>query len=128
MRQLRRLLAAMVAIIVQEGLSAEAWLREHASGLGAVRERFAQIDVAAFCEISGVDEDLVRRATRRIASASSVAAFEDLGVQMNRHSTLVSYLEKLVWALTGNFANHGGQQIPSTMVPLVKAYSRTGIG
>ena len=34
--------------------------------------------------------------------------FEDLGVQMNRHSTLVSYLEKLVWTLTGNFANHGG--------------------
>ena len=26
---------------------------------------------------------------------SSVAVFEDLGVQMNRHSTLVSYLEKL---------------------------------
>jgi anaerobic selenocysteine-containing dehydrogenase len=42
---------------------------------------------------------------------------------MNRHSTLVSYLEKLVWTLTGNFANHGGQQIPSAMVPLVKAFS-----
>jgi anaerobic selenocysteine-containing dehydrogenase len=117
------LLAAMVAIIVQEGLGADAWLREHASGLDAVHERFSTIDVSAFCEISGVDEDLVRRATRRIAGASSVAAFEDLGVQMNRHSTLVSYLEKLVWTLTGNFANHGGQQIPSTMVPLVKAYS-----
>ena len=42
---------------------------------------------------------------------------------MNRHSTLVSYLEKLVWVLTGNFANPGGQYIPSTMVPLVKAYT-----
>ena len=31
--------------------------------------------------------------------------FEDLGVQMNRHSTLVSYLEKLVWLLTGNLAH-----------------------
>jgi anaerobic selenocysteine-containing dehydrogenase len=117
------LLAAMVAVIVQEGLAAHAWLGEHAVGLEAVNERFAAIDVAEFCEISGVDEDLVRRATRRLAAASSVAAFEDLGIQMNRHSTLVSYLEKLVWTLTGNFANHGGQQIPSTMVPLVKAYS-----
>ncbi len=117
------LLAAMVAIIVQEGLVAESWLREHASGFDEVNERFSTIDVAEYCEISGVDEDLVRRATRRLATASSVAAFEDLGVQMNRHSTLVSYLEKLVWTLTGNFANHGGQYISSSMVPLVKAYS-----
>ena len=117
------LLAAMVAIIVQERLTADAWLGEHASGLDAVNDRFSTIDVAEYCAISGVDEDLVRRATRRLARASSVAAFEDLGIQMNRHSTLVSYLEKLVWTLTGNFANHGGQQIPSTMVPLVKAFS-----
>jgi len=38
----------------------------------------------------------VRAATRRIAAAASVDVFEDLGVQMNRHSTLVRYLKKLV--------------------------------
>ena len=88
------LLSAMVAIIVQEDLAAKDWLHEHATGLDEVKKRFSTIDVGEFCRISGVDEDLVRRATRRIAAASSVAAFEDLGVQMNRHSTLVSYLEK----------------------------------
>jgi anaerobic selenocysteine-containing dehydrogenase len=117
------LLAAMVGVIVQENLHADAWLREHANGLGAVDAPFSRIDIAEYCAIAGVDEDLVRRATRRIAAAASVAVFEDLGVQMNRHSTLVSYLEKLVWTLTGNFANPGGQYIPSTMVPIVKAYS-----
>ncbi|HUF98996.1 MAG TPA: molybdopterin-dependent oxidoreductase [Ilumatobacter sp.] len=50
------------------------------------------------------------------SSASGVAAFEDLGVQMNRHSTLVSYLEKLVWMLTGNLGVPGGQ------------YAMSGIG
>ena len=58
-------------------------------------------------------QDVYRRTTSRVArhsltvperSASAghsatvvrgVAAFEDLGIQMNRHSTLVSYLEKL---------------------------------
>ena len=80
--------------------------------LTALRE----VPISRYCEISGVDEALVRAATRRIAAASSVATFEDLGVQMNRHSTLVSYLEKLVWLLTGNLANPGGQ------------YAMTGIG
>ena len=78
--------------------------------------RCGEVPIARYCEISGVDEALVRAATRRIAAASSVAAFEDLGVQMNRHSTLVSYLEKLVWLLTGNLAIPGGQ------------YAMTGIG
>ena len=44
--------------------------------------------------------------------------FEDLGVQMNRDSTLVSYVEKLVWLLTGNFGKRGAQYVPSSLVPL----------
>ena len=88
----------------------------HASGYEPVLTAFGEVPISRYCEISGVDETLVRAATRRIAAASSVATFEDLGVQMNRHSTLVSYLEKLVWLLTGNLANPGGQ------------YAMTGIG
>ena len=38
---------------------------------------------------------------------------EDLGIQMNRHSTLVSYLEKLLWLLRGQFGNPGGQYVPA---------------
>jgi anaerobic selenocysteine-containing dehydrogenase len=79
-----------------------------------------EVPIARYCEISGVDEALVRAATRRIAAASSVATFEDLGVQMNRHSTLVSYLEKLVWLLTGNLANPGGQYAMSGIGSLLR--------
>jgi anaerobic selenocysteine-containing dehydrogenase len=64
-----------------------------------------------------VPEELVRQAARRIASASSVASFEDLGVQMNRHSTLVSYLHKLLLLLTGNFGKKGSAFIPTMMAP-----------
>src|SRR5262249_36065214 len=69
----------------------------------------------------GVAEAVVGSAARRIARASSVAVFEDLGVQMNRHSTLVSYLEKLVWVLTGNLGRPGAQYAPATLVPIVRA-------
>jgi formate dehydrogenase len=48
-----------------------------------------------------------------------VAVFEDLGVQQNRHSTLVSYLNRLIWVLTGNFGKKGAQYIPSPFVSII---------
>jgi anaerobic selenocysteine-containing dehydrogenase len=39
--------------------------------------------------------------------ANSVSFFEDLGVQMSVHSTLVSYLQRLVWVTTGNYGKMG---------------------
>ena len=115
------LFAAMAAILVEENLLDAPWLAEHASGLAEVVAALSTVPIAEYCRTAGVDEALVRRATRRIAAASSVAVFEDLGVQMNRHSTLVSYLEKLVWVLTGNLGQPGGQYAPATMVPIVRA-------
>ena len=42
----------------------------------------------------------------------SVSIFEDLGIQQAPHSTLNSYLEKLLYLLTGNFARPGGDEHP----------------
>ncbi len=66
----------------------------------------------------GVDEELIRAAIRRIAGADSVAVFEDLGIQQAPNSTLCSYLNKLLWILTGNFAKRGGQHLHSSFAPL----------
>jgi anaerobic selenocysteine-containing dehydrogenase len=112
------LLAAMVAVLVQEDLLAHAWLAAHADGLADVLPHFASLSVADHCAACGVPEELVRTAARRIAQASSVATFEDLGVQMNRHSTLVSYLHKLLVFLTGNLGKPGAAYIPTPFVPL----------
>jgi anaerobic selenocysteine-containing dehydrogenase len=110
--------AALGAVLVQERLLAKEWLADHTTGLDEIIGHLATIDVERYAGIAGVDPDLVRVAARRIAAASSVAVFEDLGVQMSLHSTLVSYLEKLVWLLTGNFAIPGAQYVPSTIVSL----------
>src|SRR6185436_14357742 len=48
----------------------------------------------------------------------SVSTFEDLGVQQAPHSTLCSYLEKLLYLLTGNLAKRGGMNIHSRMASL----------
>src|SRR5262249_12992723 len=115
------LLAALAGVLVQEGLIDRPWLSDHAEGVDDVVRALSAVPIAGYCPISGVGEALVRAAARRIARASSVAVFEDLGVQMNRHSTLVSYLEKLAWALTGNLGQPGAQYAPATLIPIVRA-------
>lgn len=111
------LLAAMIAVIVQEELVERDWLARHVDGLEQVLPHFTSLDVAALAARSGVPEERVRAAARRIAAAESMATFEDLGVQMNVHSTLVSYLHKLLVLLTGNFGKKGAEYRPTTLVP-----------
>ncbi len=101
-------LAALVAILVQEDLVDHDWVAEHTDGVDLVLPLFADLDVGRFSEICGVPEPLLRQTARRVAAAESVATFEDLGMQMNRHSTLGSYLQRLLWMLTGNFGKRGG--------------------
>ena len=118
------LLAAMVAVLLEENLTDDAFLAEHVAGLEEVQAVLGAIDVARFCEIAGVPETLVREASRCIGHAQSVATFEDLGVQMNRNSTLVSYLHRLVWLLTGNFGRPGSQYTPSVIAPIADGSHR----
>ena len=109
------LLAAMVAMLVQQGRCRDDWLSQHTTGLEHIVTAFANIPVAQYCEVAGVPMELVQQAVDVISGAGSVAMFEDLGVQMNRHSTLVSYLEKLLWVLCGHFGNPGGQYVPTNL-------------
>jgi formate dehydrogenase len=111
-------LAALVAVLVQEQLCDETFLTEHVNGSEAVREVLVEVPIGDYAERCGVDEQLLRGAARRIASAASVSVFEDLGVQQAPNSTLCSYLNKLLWILTGNFAKRGAQHLHSSFAPL----------
>jgi anaerobic selenocysteine-containing dehydrogenase len=109
-------LAALAAILVQEDLVDHPWVAEHTVGYEVVEPILRDIDVAAFAEACGVPEASLRQTSRRIAAAGSVSVFEDLGMQMSRHSTLGSYLQRLTWMLTGNFAKKGAH---NAFVPFV---------
>jgi anaerobic selenocysteine-containing dehydrogenase len=108
---------ALAAVLVQEDLIAREWLAEHADagGVARVLDVLAQVPVDRYAAVADLDPALVRAAARRIAAAGSVAVLEDLGVQMNRDSTLVSYAEKLIWLLTGNLGKRGAQYVFSSM-------------
>jgi len=115
-------LAALVGILVQERLVDAAFVAERTTGWDDIERAFGEgaLSVAAHAARCGVDEDQLRAAARRIAAASSVGVFEDLGVQMNRHSTMNSWLEKLIWLLTGNLGREGTHHVPSSLVALAR--------
>ncbi|HYB28827.1 MAG TPA: molybdopterin-dependent oxidoreductase [Solirubrobacteraceae bacterium] len=113
-------LAALVGVLVQEDLVDHQWLAAHTSGAEVVLAAFAQVDIARYAGYCGVDEALIRGAARRIAAAESVSAFEDLGIQQAPHSTLCSYVNRMLWILTGNFGNPGGMHLHTSFVNLFR--------
>ncbi|MEV0294342.1 molybdopterin-dependent oxidoreductase [Nocardia sp. NPDC050710] len=118
-------LSAIVAVLVQEDLVDHTFLTEHTRDYDAVAASVRRIDIAEYATVCGVDEDLIRATARRIGTASSVSTYEDLGVQQGPNSTLISYLNKLIWLVTGNFAKEGAMQPHSWMFPLAHYTTRT---
>ncbi len=112
-------LSAILGVMVQENLVNQEFLTAHASGGSALFDALRKIPVADFCARAGVAEDLVRTVARRIARAASVSVLEDLGIEMAPHSTLNSYLEKLIYVLSGNFGRKGAMNLHTSMGKLV---------
>jgi anaerobic selenocysteine-containing dehydrogenase len=120
------LLTALLAILVEENLMDRAFLDAHAAAgeLEQVVAVLGRFSIAEACARCGLDEALVRRTARVIAAARAFASFEDLGVQMNRGSTLVSYLHRLLILTTGNLGKPGSHFIPSTLVDIANGEAK----
>lgn len=107
-------LAAMLGVIVQEGLIDQSFIDEHTSGVEPVLAVLREVSVPEYAATCGVDEDLLRETARRFATAARATTYEDLGIQQAPNSTLVSYLNKLLWILTGNFGRPGTMYLHSS--------------
>lgn len=121
-------LAALLGVLVQEDLLDHTFLTEHTTGAEAVLGELADVPVAEYAARCGVPENLLRAAARRIGTASSAAVYEDLGVQQAPNSTLVSYLDKLLWIFTGNFAKPGAMFLHSAFAPIAGGGGRASGG
>lgn len=100
-------LGALAAILVQENLHNSAWMAEHVANAEPVLALLQHVPVSEYARVCDVDENLLRAAARRMASAETMASMEDLGMQMGVHSTLGSYLHRLIIGLTGSFGRQG---------------------
>ena len=113
------LLSAMLAVLIEEDLLDQKFLAERTTGADEVIEALSFLPIADYCERAGVPEAQVRDAARRIGRAESVSVVEDLGIEMAPHSTLNSWLEKLLYAVTGNFGRPGTMNLGTHLGQLI---------
>ncbi len=112
------LLTAIAATLVQHDLCADSWLTENVNGTNQVKAALQQVDIASFAERCGIEASQINEIAKVLASAESLAVYEDLGTQMAPHSTLVSYLQRVVWVLLGHYGKVGSMSAHSSLIPL----------
>ncbi len=119
------LLAAIGAVIVEEGLVATTWVEENVLGVEDTITALSSVPIAEFAERSGIGEEKIREIARLLAKAESISVYEDLGIEMAPHSTLISYLQRIIWVLLGSFGKSGAMAAHSWMIPMFN-YSSAG--
>ncbi|HKP86215.1 MAG TPA: molybdopterin-dependent oxidoreductase, partial [Blastocatellia bacterium] len=113
------LMAAILAVIVGEGLEDSDFIADRTSGFRAVREALVEVPVEEYARRAGIEIEDVRKAARLIASAESCAVRTDLGIEQTLNSTLNAYLRSLLYLLTGNFGKPGGNNLHTSLIPMV---------
>jgi anaerobic selenocysteine-containing dehydrogenase len=113
------LMLAMLAIIVREGLHDKAFLTTHCTGFDTIEKELLAINIEDYAQRADVPFELVQKVARGFATAKNACVRVDLGTQHSLHTTLNAYLEKLLYLVTGNFAKKGGNNLHTSMIPLV---------
>jgi anaerobic selenocysteine-containing dehydrogenase len=112
------LLGAILALIVERGGADEEFLRAHTDGFDAVADTLRRVPVATWIAHAEVERADVERAVDLILAARAMTVRVELGIQQGRNSTLNSYLEKLLYLVTGNFGRPGTNALHSWFMPL----------
>ncbi|KMS86562.1 molybdopterin-dependent oxidoreductase [Streptomyces flaveolus] len=114
------LLGAILALVVRRGGADEAFLRAHTEGYEQVADALLRIPVDEWIAHAEVERTEVERAVELILAARAMTVRVELGVQQGRNSTLNSYLEKLLYLVTGHFGRPGTNALHSWLIPLWK--------
>jgi len=109
------LFKAMIKILLSEELVAREYVARNVSGFAEIRGWFDDVNVEENCRLCELDPEVVRKFTRLFATRRT-ALRSDLGVLMGRNSTLHSYLELILLALTGRIGARGGNIFPGHLV------------
>lgn len=112
------LLAALLAMLVRQDLIDEDFLNAHTHGFDAVKASLLEVPIARFAAAADVPLATLKTVVEMIGQSKAMVVRAELGIQQGRHSTLNSYLEKLLFLITGNFGKRGTNVLHSWLQPL----------
>ncbi|MGE0487057.1 MAG: molybdopterin-dependent oxidoreductase [Gammaproteobacteria bacterium] len=112
------LLAALLALLVERGAVADDFIAAHTSGFEAVRTTLAGVDIERFLRAADVPRAVLDELADFVCAARAMVVRAELGIQQSHHSTLNSYLEKLLFLLTGHFGRPGTNALHGWLQPL----------
>lgn len=113
------LLSAILSTIIREDLHDKDFLSAHCSGFESIKKVLLQTPVEAYASRTGVPLTQIQAVARGFARVKCGCVRADLGIQHSLHSTLNSYLEKLLYLVTGNFGVQGGNNLHSSLIPVL---------
>ncbi|MFC3152710.1 molybdopterin-dependent oxidoreductase [Litoribrevibacter euphylliae] len=113
------LMSSILAIIVQEGLHDQAFLNQHCTGFSALEQELLAIPVEDYVRQTDLALEQVQQVARGFAQAERGCVRIDLGIQQTLNTTLNSYLEKMLYVVTGNFGRQGVNNLHSFLIPLL---------
>lgn len=108
---------AMIALILEKGWENTEYIHKHVSGWDEVRQWFENFDTRKAIEVCGLEFSAVEELCR-LLTTRKWCMHPDLGILMNRHSTVTSYLQIILMAVCGRLCVPGGNVIPGCMIPL----------
>lgn len=113
------LLLAFLGTIVQEGLEDRDFLERRTVGWDDLRPRLEAVDVDAAARRAGVEPEAARDVACGFARAERGCVRTDLGLEHSPHSTLNTYLSKLLFLVTGQFGRPGTINLHTFLLPLI---------
>ncbi len=112
------LLGALLAELMRRNAFDEAFLAAHAVGVDEVKAALAAVPVADWLAAADVGADAFAQLVQMVVDAKAMVVRVELGIQQGLNSTLNSYLEKLLYLLTGHFSRPGTHGLHSWLAPL----------
>lgn len=108
---------ALIAIILENGWHRQGYIDQNVNGFDWVEDLVKGYDPREALKVCELDYDQAKEFAKLVATKK--ASFHtDLGILMNRHSTVVSHLMNVLMAICGNFGVRGGNVFPGYLMPM----------